>query len=93
MQEPQEVPKAESVYKIIQGAFERKTEVIGAVGMAKKKGFPARLIIEKGKYGLLFTETISKTEAAAVIDAMKQKGIKADIYNIEETGENHKKVE
>lgn len=78
-QEPQETPKAEQVYKVTQGAFESKTEAIQAAREVRKKGFPVRLIIEKGKYKLLFSESISRAKAAEAVKNLAAAGIKSEI--------------
>lgn len=78
-QEPQETPKVEPVYKVTQGAFERRIEAIQAAGEVRKKGFPVRLIIEKGKYKLLFSESISRATAAEAVKNLAAAGIKSEI--------------
>ena len=78
-QEPQETTKAVQVYKVVCGTFERRTGAIEAAKTAKKKGFPARLIIERGKYRLLFTEGISRPEAVEAIKNLAAAEIKAEI--------------
>lgn len=78
-QEPQETTKAVQAYKIVYGTFERKLEAIEAAKTAKKKGFPAWLIIERGKYRLLFAERISRPEAVEAIKNLAVEDIKAEI--------------
>ena len=78
-QKPQETPKTEQVYKVTQGAFERRKEAIQAAIEAGKKGFPVRLIIERGKYKLLFWEGSSRTEAIEAVANLEKAGIKSEI--------------
>lgn len=78
-QEPQETPKVAQVHKVTHGEFERRTEAIQAAGEATKKGFPARLIVESGKYKLLFAEGISKAEAAEAVKNLAAAGVKSEI--------------
>lgn len=78
-QEPQETTKAVKAYKVVCGTFERRIEAIEAAKTAKKKGFPARLIIERGKYRLLFAERISRPEAVEAIKNLAAADIKAEI--------------
>lgn len=77
-QEPQEAPKAEQVYKVTQGAFESRYEAIQAAAEVGKKGFPVRLIIERGKYKLLFWEG-SRAEATEAVTNLEKAGIKSEI--------------
>lgn len=78
-QEPQETPKAAQAYKVTYGEFEHRTEAIQAAGEARKKGFPARLIVESGKYKLLFAEGISRAEAAEAVKNLSAAGVKSEI--------------
>lgn len=78
-QETQETTKAVKAYKVVCGTFERRIEAIEAAKTAKKKGFPARLIIERGKYRLLFSERISRPEAVEAIKNLAAADIKAEI--------------
>lgn len=78
-QEPQETPKAEQAYKVTQGAFESRYEAIQAAAEAGKKGFPVRLIIERGKYKLLFWEGSSRAEAIEAVTNLEKVGIKSEI--------------
>lgn len=79
VQELQETPKAELVHKVIQGEFERRIEAIQAVKKVKERGFPVGLIIESGKYELLFAEGISKREAEEVVKNLAAAGIRSKI--------------
>lgn len=78
-QEPKETTKAVRAYKVVCGTFERKLEAIEAAKTARKKEFPVRLIIERGKYKLLFAEGISRAEAVKAIKNLATAEIKAEI--------------
>lgn len=87
-QEQRETSIDVQVYKITHGAFESKSEAITAAGKARNKGFIVNLIIEAGKYKLLYVKDINKVTAVGAIKRIKAAGLKAEISESEVTTSN-----
>lgn len=79
LQNKRETVKDRQVYKITYGLFASKREAVTEVITAKKKGYEAKLIVDKGKYKLLFAEENNKEVAQALAENIKRVGINVDI--------------
>lgn len=79
-QEQQKAQIGTQLYRITYGAFDSKLEAIMAAGETRKKGFITSLIIEDGKYKLLYVKDINRARADEAIMRIKNAHLKAEIF-------------
>lgn len=76
----QEPKKEVKGYKVTSKEFKAKSEAIGEVVEAKKKGFMPALIIEGDIYKLIYAEPERKTEASEIVKELKAADLTAEVH-------------
>lgn len=66
-------------YRVIYCGLKDKKDAIQKVINAKAKGHSPKIIIEKGKYKLLYAKGIKKTKANQLMKVIKESGLEAEI--------------
>lgn len=66
-------------YRVIYCGLKDKKDAIQNVINAKTKGYLPMIIIEKGKYKLLYAKGIKKVEANQLMKGIKESGLEAEI--------------
>jgi cell division protein FtsN len=75
----QEQVKNTKRYKITCGGFKARNEALRKAAEAKKKEFAPAVIVEGGKYNLLYAEGTTKEAAENALKAIKAAGLDAEI--------------